>query len=46
MNIWRSLEGQVEVELLTADPSGALDAIARADIPLTRIFPEPLGWLF
>ena len=40
MNIWRSLEGQVEVELLTADSSGALDAIARADIPLTRIFPE------
>ena len=39
MNIWRSLEGQAEVELLTADPSGALDAIARADIPLTRIFP-------
>ena len=40
MNIWRSLEGQVEVELLTADPSGALDAIARANIPLTQIFPE------
>ncbi len=40
MNIWHSLEGRVEVELLTADPSGALEAIVREGIPVTNVLPE------
>ena len=40
MNIWHSLEGRVEVELLTADPSGVLEAIVREGIPVTNVLPE------
>lgn len=37
MNIWQSLAGELEAELLTADPAGALCAIARANIPLSQV---------
>ena len=40
MNIWHSMEGQVGVDLVTADPSGALEAIVQAGIPITGILPE------
>lgn len=39
MNIWHSLEGQVEVELVTADPPGALEAIVQGGIPVTNVLP-------
>ncbi len=35
MNLWQSLEGQVELELLTADPTQALDAFS--SIPMMNI---------
>lgn len=35
MNLWQSLEGQVELELLTADPAQALDAFSF--IPMMNI---------
>ena len=38
MNLWHSLEGQLELELLTADPAGALCAFSA--VPLTRVQPE------
>lgn len=43
MNLWQSLAGEVTARLLTADPMGALEAIAKQDIPLTHI--EPTGEL-
>lgn len=39
MNLWQSLAGEVTARLLTADPTGALDAIAKEDIPLKSIEP-------
>ena len=38
MSLWRSLGGTLELELLTADPVGALAAFAQ--IPLTRVSPD------
>ena len=40
MNPWLSLAGLLELELLTADPSGALDAMTDAGVELTRISQE------
>ena len=37
MSFWRSLAGELEAELLTADPPGSLRAIAREDIPLSHV---------
>lgn len=39
MNIWHSLEGQVEIELMTADPPGALEAIVKEGIPVISVLP-------
>ena len=43
MNFWRSLAGEVAVELLTADPAGVLEAIAVQNIPLYQV--QPAGEL-
>ena len=40
MKLWRSLEGCLEAELLTADGPGAMDAIAGAGIVLWDVLPE------
>ena len=40
MNFWRSLDGEIQVELVTADPAGALAAIAKAGIPIRQVLPQ------
>ena len=40
MNFWRSLDGEIQVELVTADPAGALAAIAQTGIPIRRVLPQ------
>lgn len=40
MKLWTSLSGSIRAELLTADPAGALDAMADAGIVLTDVCPE------
>lgn len=39
MNIWSSLSGELEAELLTADLLGSLRAIAQEGISLSRVLP-------
>ena len=40
MKLWTSLTGLIQAELLTADPAGALRAIADAGIALRDVTPE------
>ena len=40
MKLWTSLTGLIQAELLTADPAGALCAIADAGIALRDVTPE------
>ena len=40
MKLWTSLTGLIQAELLTADPAGALCAIADAGIILRDVTPE------
>ena len=40
MTFWRSLSGEVLVKLVTADPAGALAAIARTGLPIRQVLPE------
>ena len=40
MKLWTSLTGVIRAELLTADPAGALDAMASAGITLRDVTPE------
>lgn len=43
MGVWWSLSGMVEVELTSADPSGALQAVSQAEIPVHQS--KPIGEL-
>lgn len=40
MTFWRSLSGEVLVELVTADPAGTLAAIAQMGIPISQVLPQ------
>ncbi len=40
MNFWRSLDGEIQVELVTADPAGALAAIAKEGISICQVLPQ------
>ena len=40
MTFWRSLSGEVLVELITADPAGSLAAIAQMGLPIRQVLPE------
>ena len=39
MTFWRSLSGEVLVELVTADPAGSLAAIAQMGLPIRQVLP-------
>ena len=40
MTFWRSLSGEVLVELITADPAGSLAAIAQMGLPISKVLPQ------
>ena len=40
MTFWRSLSGEVLVELMTADPAGSLAAIAQAGLSIRQVLPQ------
>ena len=46
MNFWRSLDGEIQIELVTADPAGALAAIAKEGIPIRQVLPQEKLTLF